>query len=281
MLPAEPRRDCFLEVESALAPKLRATAFRRHERWGPASARSDVCSSRATVLSMKPVLPVMVVLAAVCACSRPTSTPSEPGPAVAATSSAVAATAIPNGAMAKAAVGAAAPDFTLTDLDGHVVTLSSFKGKTVVVEWFNPGCPFVRKAHTVGSLKDSPARALAQGVVWLAVNSAAPGKQGSGAEANRKVAAEFAMTYPILLDDNGNVGRAYGATNTPNMFVIDPGGTLVYRGAIDNSPDGEGQSPTDGALVNYVDVTLAALKAHQPVKVPETKAYGCGVKYAS
>jgi hypothetical protein len=90
--------------------------------------------------------------------------------------------------MAKAAVGAAAPDFTLTDLDGHVVTLSSFKGKTVVVEWFNPGCPFVRKAHTVGSLKGSPARALAQGVVWLAVNSAAPGKQGSGAEANRKVA---------------------------------------------------------------------------------------------
>jgi peroxiredoxin len=232
---------------------------------------------------MKPVLPIMVVLAAVCACSRPTSisSPSEPATPVAAAPSAVTATASSNGAMAKAAVGAAAPDFTLTDLDGHAVTLSSFKGKTVVVEWFNPGCPFVRKAHTVGSLKVSPAHALAQGVVWLAVNSAAPGKQGSGAEANRKVAAEFGMTYPVLLDDNGNVGRAYGATNTPNMFVIDPGGTLVYRGAIDNSPDGEGQSPSDGALVNYVDVTLAAIKAHQPVKVPETKAYGCGVKYAS
>jgi peroxiredoxin len=183
--------------------------------------------------------------------------------------------------MAKAAVGAAAPDFTLADLDGHSVTLSSFKGKTVVLEWFNPGCPFVRKAHTVGSLKDTPARAIAQGVVWVAVNSAAPGKQGAGAEANRKVTAEFAMNYPVLLDEAGTVGHAYGATNTPNMFVIDPQGTLVYRGAIDNSPDAEGQSPTDGKLVNYVDEALSALRAHQPVKVQETKAYGCGVKYAS
>jgi peroxiredoxin len=183
--------------------------------------------------------------------------------------------------MAKATVGAAAPDFTLTDLDGKAVTLSSFKGKTVVLEWFNPGCPFVRKAHTVGSLKDTPARAVAQGVVWLAVNSAAPGKQGAGVDANRKVAGEYGMTYPVLLDENGAVGHAYGATNTPNMYVIDPAGTLIYRGAIDNSPDAEGQSPTDGKLINYVDAALDALKAHQPVKVPETKAYGCGVKYAN
>jgi peroxiredoxin len=183
--------------------------------------------------------------------------------------------------MAKATVGSPAPDFTLIDLDGKAVSLSSFKGKTVVLEWFNPGCPFVRKAHTVGSLKNTPGRALAEGVVWLAVNSAAPGKQGNGVEMNRKVAGEFAMTYPVLLDESGMVGHAYGATNTPNMYVIDPAGTLVYRGAIDNSPDAEGQSPTDGKLVNYVEEALAALKAHQPVKVPETKAYGCGVKYAS
>ncbi len=186
-----------------------------------------------------------------------------------------------NAAMPKAAVGTKAPDFTLADLNGRSVTLSSFQGKTVVLEWFNPGCPFVRKAHTVGSLKDTPGRAIAQGVVWLAVNSAAPGKQGAGADANRKVAAEYGMNYPVLLDEAGVVGRAYGATNTPNMFVIDPQGTLVYRGAIDNSPDAEGQSPTDGKLVNYVDEALSALKAHLPVKVPETKAYGCGVKYAS
>jgi peroxiredoxin len=183
--------------------------------------------------------------------------------------------------MSKAVVGSPAPDFTLADLDGHPVTLSAFKGKTLVLEWFNPGCPFVRKAHTVGSLKDTPGRAIAQGVVWLAVNSAAAGKQGAGTDANRNAVAEYGMKYPVLLDANGAVGHAYGATNTPNMFVIDPQGTLVYRGAIDNSPDGEGQSPTDGKLVNYVDEALGALRAHQPVRMPETKAYGCSVKYAS
>jgi peroxiredoxin len=213
-----------------------------------------------------------LVLAAT-ACGRPSSS-SEPT-----TTASLPATTAP-AAMTKAVVGVAAPDFTLTGIDGHAVTLSSFKGKTVVLEWFNPGCPFVRKAHTVGSLKDAAARAQAQGVVWLAVNSSAPGKQGSGAEANAKIASEYGMTHPILLDEDGRVGRAYGATNTPNMYVIDPQGTLVYRGAIDNSPDGEGQSPTEGKLVSYVDEALAAVKAHQPVKVPETKAYGCGVKYA-
>jgi peroxiredoxin len=225
---------------------------------------------------------------ATAACGRPAS--SSPEPAVA-TSSATppanstannaASTTANNASMARAAVGAAAPDFSLPDLDGHTVTLSSFKGKTVVLEWFNPGCPFVRAAHTVGSLKDTPARARADGVVWIALNSGAPGKQGYGAEANRKGAAQYAMTYPVLLDESGAVGHAYGATNTPNMFVIDPSGTLVYRGAIDNSPDGEGESPTDGKLVNYVDEALRAVKAKQPVKVPETKAYGCTVKYAS
>jgi peroxiredoxin len=228
---------------------------------------------------MKHVLVVTVALAA-SACNHPASAPPEPATS-AAQPAAAASAASPNAGMTKATVGSAAPDFTLTDLDGHPVSLSSFKGKTVVLEWFNPGCPFVRKAHTVGSLKETPGRALAQGVVWLAVNSGAPGKQGAGADANRKIAAEFGMKYPVLLDEAGTVGRAYGATNTPNMFVIDPQGTLVYRGAIDNSPDGEMQSPTDGKLVNYVEEALGALKAHAPVKVPETKAYGCGVKYAN
>lgn len=217
---------------------------------------------------------VSLVLGAA-ACSRGSSDPAAP---IAATSSGSTATATVAGT---AVVGKPAPDFTLTDLDGHSVTLSSFKGKTVVLEWFNPGCPFVRKSHTVGSLKGEAARVMADGVVWLAVNSAAPGKQGAEPEMNRRVAAEYGMTHPILLDTTGAIGHAYGATNTPNMYVIDPTGTLVYRGAIDNSPDGEGQSPTDGKLVNYVDEALAALKAKQPVKVPETKAYGCGVKYGT
>ena len=224
---------------------------------------------------MRYLLPAVALLVAGVACDRPSS-PSSIAPEPTDSTSHAAVT-----PAKAAAVGTAAPDFTLTDLDGRAVTLSSFKGKTVVLEWFNPGCPFVRKSHTVGSLKDAAARATADGVVWLAINSAAPGKQGNGVDANRKVAAEYAMKHPVLLDESGTVGHVYGATNTPNMFVIDPQGTLVYRGAIDNSPDGEGQSPTDGKLVNYVDEALAALKAHQPVKVPETKAYGCGVKYAS
>jgi peroxiredoxin len=223
------------------------------------------------------VVPALTALLAVAGCGRSSAADSTaPATGAAAASGPIAA----SGAVA-AAVGKPAPDFTLTDLDGHAVTLSGLKGKTVVLEWFNPGCPFVRKAHTVGSLKDAPARALAQGVVWIAVNSAAPGKQGAEPDMNRKVAAEFGMKYPVLLDPDGHVGHAYGATNTPNIYVIDPQGTLVYRGAIDNSPDAEGQSPTDGKLVNYVDEALGALKASQPVKVPETKAYGCGVKYGS
>jgi peroxiredoxin len=228
-------------------------------------------------MKLAPLLATVAL--AVSACSRPSGITTDPSSSV--TPAPPAAAVNLNASMGKASVGAPAPDFTLSDLDGKPVKLSSFKGKTVVLEWFNPGCPFVRKSHTVGSLKDEPGRAIGQGVVWLAVNSSAPGKQGNGADANRKVATEFAMTYPILLDDSGTVGRAYGATNTPNMYVVDPAGTLVYRGAIDNSPDAEGQSPTDGKLLNYVDEALGAIKAHQPVKVPETKAYGCGVKYAS
>jgi peroxiredoxin len=180
---------------------------------------------------------------------------------------------------ARAEIGKTAPDFALKDLDGKEVRLSSFKGKTVVLEWFNPGCPFVKKAHTAGSLKDAAKRHTAKGVVWLGVNSAAAGKQGFGAEANREAAKTFSMEHPILLDESGDVGKKYGATNTPHMMVIDPAGTLVYRGAIDNSPDGEGQSPTDGKLVSYVDAALTDLAGGRAVGAAETKAYGCSVKY--
>ncbi len=229
----------------------------------------------------KGVFGALLLLSALAACDRASS--SSPVATASALSPPLTpeATARPGLPTTRAALGAPAPDFTLTGLDGKPVTLSTFKGKTVVLEWFNPGCPFVRKSHTVGSLKETPARVQASGIVWIAVNSSAPGKQGSTPEQNRSVAAEFGMRYPILLDPGGEVGHAYGATNTPNMYVVDPAGTLVYRGAIDNSPDGEGQSPTDGKLVNYVQAALEALAAHQPVKVPETKAYGCGVKYSS
>jgi peroxiredoxin len=182
-------------------------------------------------------------------------------------------------AMERAQVGKPAPDFTLKDLDGKEVRLSSFKGKTVVLEWFNPGCPFVKASHNKGSLKDAAKRHTKNGVVWLAVNSNAPGKQGAGVEANRGGAKGFGIDHPILLDEAGTVGKVYGATNTPHMMVIDDKGTLVYRGAIDNSPDGEGESAPGGKLVSYVDAALADLGAGKPVATAETKAYGCSVKY--
>lgn len=178
-------------------------------------------------------------------------------------------------------VGKPAPDFTLPDLDGKTVALSAFKGKTVVLEWFNPRCPFVVAAHTKGSLIDAAKRHTDAGVVWLAVNSGAPGKQGHEVAENQDGAKTFAMAHPILRDVDGKVGRAYGATNTPNLFVIDGAGVVRYAGAVDNSPDGEGKSPEGGTLVRYVDAALADLAAGRAVATPHTKPYGCSVKYAS
>jgi len=176
-------------------------------------------------------------------------------------------------------IGAKAPDFSLPDLDGKTVKLSDFKGKVVVLEWFNPECPYVKASHTKGSLVGAAKKAADQGVVWLAVNSGAAGKQGAGAEKSREGLKAFGLSHPVLLDAEGTVGKQYGATNTPHMFVIDKAGTLVYRGAIDNSPDGEGKSPEGGKLVSYVGAALDALAAGKPVSTPETKAYGCSVKY--
>ena len=186
---------------------------------------------------------------------------------------------------AHAEVGKPAPDFTLNDLDGHPVHLAEVRaaaaGKPVVLEWFNPECPFVNRSHTKGSLKDTPARAIAEGVVWLGVDSSAPGKQGYDPQTIRDAERRFGVRYPVLRDETGSVGRTYGATNTPHMFVVDKNGVLVYAGAIDNSPDAEGESPTGGSLVNYVDAALEDLAAGRAVRTPQTKAYGCGVKYGS
>jgi hypothetical protein len=173
----------------------------------------------------------------------------------------------------------------LNDLDGHPVRFADLRasapGKPVVLEWFNPECPFVNKSHTKGSLKSTPARHIGEGVVWIGIDSAAPGKQGYDPQAIRDAEHRFGVTYPILRDENGAVGHIYGATNTPHMFVVDKNGTLVYAGAIDNSPDAEGESPAGGTLVNYVDAALEDLAAGRPVRTPVTKAYGCGVKYGS
>jgi hypothetical protein len=180
-----------------------------------------------------------------------------------------------------AAVGKPAPDFKLKDLAGKEVSLSSFKGKVVVLEWINPGCPYVKKAHTVGSLVDAARRHARNGVVWLAINSGGPGKQGADPAINAEAVKTWSLDHPILRDEAGTVGKAYGATNTPHMYVIDRKGVLVYAGAIDNSPDGEGKSPAGGKLIRHVDDALEDLAAGKPVRTPTTKAYGCSVKYAS
>lgn len=180
-----------------------------------------------------------------------------------------------------AAVGAPAPDFTLQGDDGKTVHLADLRGKTVVLEWFNPDCPFVKASHLKGSLRDAAKRRTAKGVVWLGINSAAPGKQGNAPERVAAGKRSFGLEHPILADESGQVGHLYGATNTPHIFVIDAKGILVYRGAIDNSPDGEGESPEGGKLINYVDAALDDLDASRPVGTKETKAYGCSVKYGS
>lgn len=182
-------------------------------------------------------------------------------------------------AFAGAELGKPAPDFTLKDTDGKDVSLASFKGKTVVLEWFNPECPYVKASHTRGSLVDSAKRQQKKGIVWLSINSGAAGKQGAGVEKSKAGAKGFAMENPVLIDEAGTVGKVYGATNTPHTFVIDPKGVLAYRGAIDNSPDGEGQSPEGGKLVNYVEAAIDDLAANRAVKTADTKPYGCSVKY--
>ena len=178
---------------------------------------------------------------------------------------------------AKATVGQPAPDFTLTDVDGKEVTLSSFKGKTVVLEWFNPGCPFVVHAHEEGPLKDMAATYAAKDVVWLAVNSGAPGKQGHGADTNREWAEKWSMNHPVLLDEDGKVGRTYDAKTTPEMYLIDAEGTLRYHGALDNAPRGDVKG---GAHQKLTSDAIDALLDGKEVPNARNRSYGCSVKYA-
>ena len=179
----------------------------------------------------------------------------------------------------QALVGRPAPDFTLKDTDGQEQQLSRYlaERKLVVLEWFNPDCPFVRRHHERDQTME---RLLGQyggpGVVWLAINSGAPGKQGAGLERNVQAKQDYGIDYPILLDTAGRVGRMYGAKTTPHMFVIRPDGVLIYVGAIDDDPRGE-MDVTQRR--NYVGEALeAGLKGKAP-NTGRTTAYGCTVKY--
>lgn len=178
-------------------------------------------------------------------------------------------------------VGQPAPNFQLTDVNGKGVSLANFRGKTVVLEWSNPECPFVRKHYDSGNMQRTQARATAAGAVWLTINSSAPGKQGhlTPAAAKSLVAKQATKRTAYLLDPDGRVGKLYDAKTTPHMFVINGRGILTYAGGIDDKPS---PNPADIADArNHVLAALTEMKAGKPVSVSSSRPYGCSVKYAS
>lgn len=182
-------------------------------------------------------------------------------------------------AAATAAVDKAAPAFKLVDSTGKARSLSDFKGKTVVLEWTNHECPFVKKHYGSGNMQAQQRDATGDGVVWLSINSSAPGKQGhvdgAAAESIRSKARTAQTAY--LLDPDGTVGRAYAAKTTPHMYIIDAKGVLRYAGAIDSIPSAD--TADIAKATRYVPQALAELAAGKPVSVKVTRPYGCSVKY--
>ncbi|MBL8859280.1 MAG: redoxin domain-containing protein [Planctomycetes bacterium] len=173
----------------------------------------------------------------------------------------------------KAEIGKLAIDFTLKDIDGKDVKLSSFKGKTIVLEWFSPGCPACKFAYGKdGPMKEQHERLTKEGVVWLAVNSEDDARPASKIEANKEFLEKYKASTRIVLDPSGVVGKAYGAKTTPHMFLIDKKGMLVYQGAIDNAPNGEVEK--DATKTNYIDAALKEINAGKAVTTPKTKSYG-------
>jgi peroxiredoxin len=175
--------------------------------------------------------------------------------------------------------GSLAPEFTLSDSKGNKHSLSSFKGKWVVLEWVNYDCPFVKKHYGSGNMQKLQKVAQDKGVVWLSINSSAPGKQGNfeGTELAKRITDSKAMPTAYLLDSDGLVGKEYKAKTTPSMFVINPEGRVVYAGAIDDRPSVD---PEDIAgSKNYVQAALDAGMAGKAIETASTQSYGCGVKY--
>ncbi len=182
-------------------------------------------------------------------------------------------------AQAQIAPGAEAPDFKLTDITGVERSLSEFAGKFVVLEWTNYQCPFVRKHYDSGNMQELQRTYVAKDVVWLSVNSSAPGKQGHYTpEEWQKLSVERGVaSTAILLDPDGRVGKTYGAKTTPHLFVIDPSGRVIYEGAIDDRP---GTDPAEiPQATNYARQTLDRALAGEPLEEAQTIPYGCSVKY--
>lgn len=177
-------------------------------------------------------------------------------------------------------VGSAAPDFSATDSKGKNHSLSQYKGKYVVLEWFNPECPFVKKHYGPGNMQKLQEEYTNKGVVWLSVDSSAPGKEGNltPEQAEKTLANWKGKQTALLLDADGKVAKAYAAKNTPQMFIINPDGKIVYEGAIDSKAT---PNPADiPTSTNYVRVALDETMSGKAVSNPNTKPYGCSVKYA-
>ena len=183
-------------------------------------------------------------------------------------------------ALAAPPIGSQAPAFSLPDANGKMVSLDQFKGKVVVLEWNNPGCPYVKKHYESGNMQKTQAAARKDGVVWLSINSGAAGQQGhmNGAQAKAFVAGQKAQPSAYLLDAQGVAGKRYGAVTTPHMYVIDKAGKLVYAGGIDDKATAN-KSDIAGAR-NHVLAALGELKAGKAVSVATSRPYGCSVKYA-
>lgn len=188
---------------------------------------------------------------------------------------------LPALAQANAGVDAPAPAFTATTADGKTVNLADFKGKTVVLEWTNHDCPFVKKHYGSGNMQAHQKAATAQGVVWLQVISSAPGQQGhvDGATAQKLNAERSAAATATLLDPAGDLGRLYGAQTTPHLFVIKADGTLAYKGGIDSIPSSKVEDIAKAEP--YVKLALADVAAGKKVEKASTRPYGCSVKYGS
>jgi peroxiredoxin len=177
------------------------------------------------------------------------------------------------------AVGTTAPDFSLTDSKGKTQTVSQYKGKYIVLEWFNPECPFVKKHYGSGNMQKLQEEFTGKGVVWLSIDSSAPGLEGNltAEQANAKMTEWKTKQTALVLDPDGKAGRSYGAKNTPHMFVINPEGKIIYEGAIDSKPSSNA-SDIAGST-NYVKVALEESLAGKTVSNANTKPYGCSVKY--
>jgi alkyl hydroperoxide reductase subunit AhpC len=177
------------------------------------------------------------------------------------------------------AVGKAAPEFKAVDTYGKTHSLSQYRGKWVVLEWLNHGCPYVRKHYDNNVMQALQKKYAGKGVVWLSIVSSAPGKQGhfSNDEANARTKEKGAAPHAVLIDESGTVGHMYDARTTPHMFVINPQGALVYMGGIDDKPSTRASDLKEARP--HVDIALQEAMAGKPVTVPASQPYGCSVKY--